>query len=166
MILLPFALQQQAATFPQSSPLQDFPAVRDAWRKAYKDFKPSAAVTACIEELKNRDREALNLCGAGEMSQTTLSIEIERNQIHRHLHLCLALVAGEKGTVPDLVVVKANSREIARVFPGGKLPADSLEPNKIYECEPGGKRRVRYLTLYRWDSNGERFAVFAREPEP
>jgi len=100
MILLPFALQQQAATFPQSSPLQDSPAVRDAWRKAYKDFKPPAAVSACIEELKAREREAHGLWNAGELSPRQLSIEIERNQIHRHLLLCLALFAGEGGVVP------------------------------------------------------------------
>jgi hypothetical protein len=116
--------------------------------------------------LEARAREARDLWSAGELSQRELSIEIERNQIHRHLLLCLALVAGERGEVPDLVVVQANSREIASVFPSGKLPADSLWPNRIYECELGGKRRVRYLTLYRWDSNGERFAVFVREPEP
>jgi hypothetical protein len=43
--------QQQAAKFPQSSPLQDSPAVREEWRRAYKDFKPTAAVAARIEEL-------------------------------------------------------------------------------------------------------------------
>src|SRR5215475_12094708 len=76
--------QQAASNFPQSNPLQDSQAVRDAWRKAYKDFKPSPAVAARIEELKARGREADDLWGAGELSQSQLSIEIERNQIHRH----------------------------------------------------------------------------------
>jgi hypothetical protein len=67
-----------------------------------------------------------------DITQAQLSIEIERNAIHRHLLLCLALVAGEKGSVPDLVVVQTNSREITSVFPGGELPAEPLEPNMIY----------------------------------
>src|SRR5215831_14567475 len=109
ILLLPLVLQQQqqAAAFPQSSPLQDSPAVRDAWRKAYEDFKPPAGISVKIEELKNRELEARDLCSAGELSQHQLSIEIERNSIHRHLLLCLALVAGEGGAVPDLVVVQA-----------------------------------------------------------
>ena len=74
-----------------------------------------------------------------------------------------ALVAGEKGIVPELIVVQANTREIARVFPSGKLPADSFEPNTIYECESGGKRQVRYLTLYQWSDGGAKFVVFAKE---
>ena len=53
-----------------------------------------------------------------------------------------------------------------KVFPSGKLPADPLQSNQIYECEPGSKRRVRYLTLYQWSSGGPEFAVFAREVEP
>src|SRR5215813_327974 len=81
ILLRPLVLQQQqqAATFPQSSSLQDSQAVRDEWRRAYKDFKPSAAVAARIEELKNREREARDLWSAGELSQRELSIEIERN---------------------------------------------------------------------------------------
>jgi len=61
-------------------------------------------------------------------------------------------------------VVKADRDEIKRVFPLGKLPAESLQPNTIYPTEPGSRRRVRYLTTYQWD-NGKKFAVFAREPE-
>src|SRR5215468_9450884 len=152
--------QQAASNFPQSNPMQDSPAVRDTWRRAYKDFKPSDAVSARIEELKAREREARDLWSAGELSQRQLSIEIERNQIHRHLLLCLALVAGERGTVPDLVVVQVNTREIQKVFPSGKLPADPLQPNAIYAVEPGSARKVRYLTLYQWSSGGPKFAVF------
>jgi DNA/RNA-binding domain of Phe-tRNA-synthetase-like protein len=64
-LLLPLTCfsQQQASKqqFPNSNPLEDNPAVRDAWRKAYKDFKPPAAVAARIEELKTREREAFDL---------------------------------------------------------------------------------------------------------
>ena len=86
LLLLPATSfsQQAASNFPQSNPLQDSPAVRDAWRKAYKDFKPSAVVSARIEELKNRERQARDLWSAGELSQRQLSIEIERNQVLRH----------------------------------------------------------------------------------
>jgi len=97
---------------------------------------------------------------------SALSIEIERNQIHRRLLLCLALVAGDGGTVPDLVVILSNTREIQKVYPSGKLPADPLQPNTIYETEPGSKWRVRFLTLYQWSSGGQKFAVFAREIGP
>lgn len=161
-----FSQQQAASNFPQSNPLQDQAAVRDAWRKAYKDFKPPAAIAMRIEVLKAREREAHDLWSAGELSQRQLSIEIERNQIHRHLLLCLALVAGEGVAVPDLVVVQANTREVQKVFPSGKLPADPLQPNTIYAVEPGSSRKVRYLTLYQWRSGGPKFAVFAREVEP
>src|SRR5215468_12372664 len=166
LLLLPlicFSQQQaskQAGNLPQSNPLQDRADVRDAWRKAYKDFKPGPQVAARIEELKAREREARDSWSAGELSQRQLSIEIERNQIHRHLLLCLALVAGERGTVPDLVVVQVNTREIQKVFPSGKLPADPLQPNAIYAVEPGSARKVRYLTLYQWSSGGPKFAVF------
>ena len=141
--------QQAASNFPQSNPMQDSPAVRDAWRKAYKDFKPPATVAARIEDLKARKREVRDLWSVSELSQRELSIEIERNQIHRHLLLCLALVAGKGGSVPDLVVVQANTREIMKVFPSGKLPADPLLPNTVYEAEPCGNCRVRYLTVFR-----------------
>ena len=53
--------QQAAINFPQSNPLQDQAAVRDAWRKAYKDFKSPATIAARIEELKAREREARDL---------------------------------------------------------------------------------------------------------
>jgi len=158
--------QQAANNFPQSVPLQDSQAVRDAWRKVYKDFKPSSAVAARIEELKAREREARELWNAGKLSQPELSIEIERNSIHRHLLLCLALVAGEGGAVPDLAVVQANTGEIQKVFPSGKLPADPLQPNTIYAVDRGSSRKVRYLTLYQWSSGGPKFALFAREAEP
>jgi len=157
--------QQAASNFPQSNPLQDSPAVRDAWRKAYKDFKPPAVVAPRIEELKVREREARESWSAGELSQRELSIEIERNQIHRHLLLCLALVAGNGGAVPELIVIQVNTREIQKIFPSGKLPADPLQPNTIYAVEPGSARKVRYLTLYQWSSGGPKFAVFAREVE-
>jgi hypothetical protein len=50
--IIPFALQQQqAAAFHQSSPSQDSSAVREEWQEAYRDFKPSAAIAARIEEL-------------------------------------------------------------------------------------------------------------------
>ena len=67
--------QQAASNFSQSNPLQDSQAVRDAWRKAYKDFKPGPAVTARIEELKAREREARDLWSAGELES---QLEIER----------------------------------------------------------------------------------------
>jgi hypothetical protein len=146
--------------------MQDSQAVRDAWRKAYKDFKSPAEAAARIEELKAREREARDLWSAGELSQRELSIEIERNSIHRHLLLCLALVAGEGGSIPKLIVVQASTSEIAKVFPSGKLPADPLQPNTIYAVEPGSARKVRYLTLYQWSSGVPKFAVFAREAEP
>jgi hypothetical protein len=101
---------------------------------------------------------------AGELGRAAMSLEYDRNAIHQHLLMCLALVAGEKGSVPDLVVVQANSREIQKVFPSGKLPADPLQPNTVYETGPGSARKVRYLTLYQWSSGGPKFAVFAREP--
>src|SRR5262245_18033347 len=114
LLLLPSTSfsQQQASKqqFPNSNPLEDNPAIRDAWRKAYKDFKPPAAVDARIEELKAREREARDLWSAGELSQRELSIEIERAQVHQHLLLCLALVAGEGGTDPDIVVVQERCR--------------------------------------------------------
>ena len=77
-----------------------------------------------------------------------------------------AIVAGDGGVVPELIVVQANTREIMKVFPSGKLPANPLQSNTIYETEPGGKRKVRYLTLYQWSEGGPKFAVFAREAEP
>jgi len=73
---------------------------------------PRKIETALARDLRPQDRR--------EISQHDLSIEIERNAIHRHLLLCLALVVSEKGIVPELVVVQVNSRDIARVFPGGK----------------------------------------------
>jgi hypothetical protein len=79
--------QQQAAAFPQSSPLQDSSAVRDEWRRAYKDFKPSADVARRIEELKNRERKAFELFKNGAIMQGQLSIEIERNAMYRRLLL-------------------------------------------------------------------------------
>src|SRR5262249_1671948 len=119
-LLFVFWQQQQLPSqpaFPQVKPLSDSPAIREEWRRAYKDFKPSAAVAARIEELKARERETFDLWNAGKISQQQLTIEIERNSIHRHLLLCLALIGGEDGAVPDLVVVQANTREIMKVFP-------------------------------------------------
>jgi hypothetical protein len=52
MILLQVVLErQQAAVLLQSSSLVDYQVVRDEWRRAYRDFKPSAAIAARIEEL-------------------------------------------------------------------------------------------------------------------
>jgi hypothetical protein len=163
ILFQPLVWRQHQATFPQSSQLVDSSAVRDAWRKAYKGFKPPAAIASKMEELKRRQNEALERWSVGALDQAAMSREFDRNAIHRHLLMCLALVAGEKGTVPDLVVVQANSREIQKVFPSGKLPADPLQPNTVYETEPGSAREVRYLTLYKWSPFGARFAVFARE---
>ena len=82
LLLLPATSfsQQTASNFQQSNPLQDSPAVRDAWRKAYKDFKPPAAVATRIEELKTRNAEALHLWGAGELAQRDMSIEQDRDR--------------------------------------------------------------------------------------
>ena len=157
--------QQAASNFPQSNPLQDTQAVRDEWRLAYKDFKPGSLVLAELEKLKLREREALNLWSDGKYTLPDLNREVERNQIHRHLLLCMAFVAGESGRVPEFIVVQVNTREIMKVFPSGKLPADPLQPNQIYECEPG-KRKARYLTVFRGASRGDKLAVFAREAKP
>jgi len=81
------------------------------------------------------------------------------------LSAVILLFAAPRDESPELVVVRANRSEIMKVFPSGKLPADPLLPNQIYSTEPGSKRRVRYLTTYRWGGDGEKFAVFAREPD-
>jgi hypothetical protein len=168
LLLLPATSfsQQAACIFPQSNPLQDSPAVRDAWRKAYKDFKPGPRVQAELEKLKLREREARNAWSDSEYTLQDLNREYERIAIHRHLLLCIAIVAGDSDRVPELIVVQINTRENMKVFPSGKLPADPLQPNTVYETEPGGNRRVRYLSVFRGGSKGEKFAVFAREAEP
>jgi len=102
----------------------------------------------------------------GKFTLRDLNREIARIAIHRHLLLCMALLAGENGQVPELVVVQDNTREIMKVFPSGKLPADPLQPNTVYETEPGSSRSVRYLSLYQWSDGGPKFAVFAKEVEP
>jgi hypothetical protein len=158
--------QQAASNFRQSNPLQDTPAIRDEWRKAYKDFNPGPSVAERIEELKAREREVRDLWSVSKLSQRELSIEIARNQIHRHPLLYLVLVAGKGGSVSDLVVVQANTREIQKVFPSGKFPTDSLQANTIYAVVPGSARKIRCLTLYQWSSGGPNFAVLAREVEP
>jgi hypothetical protein len=68
MILLPFASQRQAAAFPQSAQLVDYRAVREEWRRAYRDFKPPADVARRIEELTVREREALDPLNSGSIS--------------------------------------------------------------------------------------------------
>jgi hypothetical protein len=87
------------------SPLHDSPTVHDQCRRGYKDFKSSADIASRIEELKARERQAFEFFNDGAIARATLTIEIERNVIYRHLLMCLALVAGGKGTVPDLIVV-------------------------------------------------------------
>lgn len=159
-------LFQQPQTWPQVNPFTDSFSVREEWRRAYAKFKLGPRVAAEIEKLKAREREAFGLWQEGAISQRELSIELERAAIHRHLLMCMAFVAGEGWEAPELIVVRANHDEIRKVFPSGKLPADPLQPNQIYECEPGGKRRVRYLTLYQWSLGGAKFAVFAREVNP
>jgi len=56
LLLLPTTSfsQQAASNFRQSNSLQDNPAVRDPWRKAYKDFKPPAAVSRRNKSLDAR----------------------------------------------------------------------------------------------------------------
>lgn len=156
-------LFQQPQTWPQSDPLTDSSQIRDEWRRAYAKFKPGPRVLAELEKLKLREREAKKLWSDSEYTLQDLTREMERIWIHRHLLLCIALMAGERDQVPELIVVRVYTREILKVFPSGKLPADPLQPNTVYDCEPGGKRKVRYLTVFRGDSRGERFAVFARE---
>jgi hypothetical protein len=77
--------QQAASNFPQSNLMQDSQAVRDTWRKAYKDFKPPAAVAAKLDELKWRDSEAIEMWSAGELDQAAMSLEFERYAVLRHL---------------------------------------------------------------------------------
>jgi hypothetical protein len=109
-------------------------------------------------------RELNTAHSRGEISLKALFLESQRVDIHRHLALCLALAAAPRDEVPALVFVLADSREIMKVFPSSQLPEDPLQTNHVYVTEPGEKRHVRYLTAYRW-GDGERFAVFAREPE-
>lgn len=164
MIPLLFSLLlviQQPQTWPQSDPLTDSPQVRNEWRRAYAKFKPGPRVLAELEKLKLREREAMKLWNDSEYTLQDVNREFERAAIHRHLLLCMALVASERDQVPELIVVRVYTREILKVFPSGKLPADPLQPNTVYDCEPGGKRKVRYLAVFRGDSRGERFAVFA-----
>jgi len=56
LLLLPATSfsQQAASNFPRSNPLQDQAAVRDEWRRAYKDFKPPAAVSRRNKSLDAR----------------------------------------------------------------------------------------------------------------
>jgi hypothetical protein len=157
---------QQPQTWPQSDPFTNTPQIREEWRRAYAKFKPGPRVMAELEKLKALERDARKLWDDGEYTLQDVNRVMERNWIHRHLLLCMALMAGERDQVPELIVVRPYAPEIMKVFPRGKLPADPLQPNQVYECEPGSKRKVRYLTTFRGDSRGEQFAVFAREAEP
>jgi hypothetical protein len=78
----------------------------------------------------------------------------------------MSLVAGDGAAVPNLIVVQTATREIIKIFPSGKLPADPLQPNTVYGTEPGSARHARRLRLYRWNDGGPKFAVFAREATP
>src|SRR5262245_29472614 len=56
-LLFVFWQQQQLPSppaFTQVNPLSDSPAVRDEWRRAYKDFKPPAAVSRRNKSLDAR----------------------------------------------------------------------------------------------------------------
>ncbi len=152
---------QQTPRLPQHHPLSD--EYRAEWQRAYKDWKFGPKVTVEIKRLDDRQQELNSAYARGEIAMVPLSIELQRIFIQRHLTLCIALAAAPRDEALQLVVVLANHREIMKVFPSGKLPEDPLQPNHVYETEPGDKRRVRYLTAYRW-GDGERFAVFAREP--
>jgi len=63
LLLLPaicFSQQQQASKqqIPNSNPLEDNPAFRDAWRRAYKDFKPPASFSSrnkALDAMRNSD---------------------------------------------------------------------------------------------------------------
>lgn len=152
----------QSPQLPQHHPLSD--EYRKEWQEAYRRWKPGLKVAAEIKRLNERIRELNAAHSRGEITLKALSVELQRFEIQRHLILCLALAAAPRDEVPALVVVLVNSREIMKVFPSGQLPEDPLKPNHVYETERGSKRRVRYLTTYRW-GDGERFAVFARELE-
>jgi hypothetical protein len=154
---------QQTPSFPQLSPLTDDH--RTEWQKAYRQWKPGPKVAAEVKRLNERESELATSHARGDLPIESLTVELQRLEIQRHLTLCVALVAAPRDEFPELVVVRVNRSEIMRVFPLGKLPAETLQPNQIYPTEPGGKRRVRYLTTYRWGRDGERFAVFAREPD-
>ena len=71
--------------FPAIEPASGYSGRCDEWRRANKDFKPSAAVAAKLDELKWRDSEALEMWSAGELDQAAMSLEFERNAVHRHL---------------------------------------------------------------------------------
>jgi hypothetical protein len=158
-----FFVAQQTSPYPQLSPLTDDH--RAEWQKAYRQWKPGPKVEAEIKRLNQRESELATSHARGHLPIEALTIELQRLEIQRHLTWCIALVASPRDEFSQLIVVRANRQEIMKVFPLGKLPAETLQPNQIYPTEPGSKRLVRYLTTYRWGRDGERFAVFAREPD-
>jgi hypothetical protein len=151
----------QQPTLPRHHPLSD--EYRREWEQSYRNWPPGPKVAAAVKRLDDCAADLRAQFAREEISMKRFSIEWQRVSIHRHLLLCIALVASPRDETPELVVVLTNNREMMRVFPAG-MPAEELKPNQIYETEPGGRRRVRYLTTYRWDG-GEKFAVFAREPD-
>lgn len=152
----------QQPTLPQHHPLSD--EYRGEWERAYQTWRPGPNVAAAVKRLADRAADLRAQLDRGDISLKRFSVEWQRVSIHRHLLLCIAIAAAPRDETPELVVVLTNSRELMRIFPSGKLPAEELRPNQVYETEPGSRRRVRYLTVYRWD-NGEKFAVFAKEPD-
>lgn len=160
-ILIVMVITQQPI-LPRHHPLAD--EYRAEWEKAYRDWKPGPNVAASVKRLDDRAGELRGHLAREEISPKHFSVEWQRVSIHRHLLLCIALAASQRDAAPELVVILTNSRELMRVFPSGKLPVEELKPSQVYETEPGSRRRVRYLTIYRWD-NGEKFAVFVREPD-
>lgn len=160
-VLIMMVIAQQP-TLPQHHPLSD--EYRGEWERAYRNWKPGSKVAAAVNRLDERAGDLRSQLAREEISLKHFSVEWQRVSIHRHLLLCVALAAAPRDEAPELVVILTNSRELMRLFPSGKLPAEELRPSQVYETEPGSRRRVRYLTVYRWD-NEEKFAVFAREPD-
>jgi hypothetical protein len=127
-----FLIFQEPQTWPQSNSFTDSPQIRDEWRCAYEKFKPELRVLAEFEKLKARERDVLNLWSDSECTLRDLNRKNELITIHRHLLLCMPLVAGECDQVPGLIVLLTGTREIMKVFPSGRLPADPLQPNTVY----------------------------------
>ena len=154
----------QVQQWPQSNPFVE--STREEWQKAYRGWEPGPNVAAAVKRLDDAAGELRGQLSREEIALERFSVEWQRVSIHRHLLMCVALVATPRDEAPDLIVIRVNRDEIQRVFPSGKgkLPVEELKPNQIYETEPGSRRQVRYLTVYRWD-DGEKFAVFARESD-
>ena len=150
----------QAPQLPQHHPYAD--EYRAEWQKAYADWKPGPKVAAILIKLSGDEAELNKAHFEGDITLEHRNVEAQRIAIHRHLLKCLGFAASPKDEAFDLIVIRTTKDELMRVFPLGKLPEKELTPNQIYPTEPGGARKVRYLTIYRWDK-GEKFAVFARE---